>query len=354
MRAVQWNGAPADAAFAGYMDACVQCRGCETACPSAVPFGRLMATTREALVASPVHPPRWRRAAFGVLGHHRLLQAASSVGALAQRVGLVPRRLGLPQLPLHQKRLRPARTGPPDAWLFTGCVMDVWQRPVHAAALHVMEATGATVALAPPAAACCGALHEHAGLGPDARHLAARVVAAFPGEAPIVVDSAGCGAAMKAYGRWLDTREAHRFAARVVDIHEWLAPRMDSFPPPVRKVDGPVAIQDPCHLRHVQRAHAHVRTVLRPYAEIVELDDEGLCCGAGGAYSTFQPELATAIRERKIEAIARTGARVVASANPGCAMHLAAARVTVRHPVELVAEALGLSEDDDGGDDGGG
>jgi glycolate oxidase iron-sulfur subunit len=351
MRAVQWDRAPADEAFAGYMDACVQCRGCEAACPSAVPFGRLMATTREALVATPVHPPAWRRAAFKVLAHHRLLKTLSTIGGLGQRVGLVPRRLGLPRLPLHQERLHPARTGTPDAWLFTGCVMDAWQRPVHAAALRVMEATGATIALAPRAAACCGALHEHAGFGPDARHLAARVIAAFRGEAPIVVDSAGCGAAMKEYGAWLGTTDARRFAARVVDIHEWLAARMDELPPPVARIAGSVAVQDPCHLRHVQRAHLHVRTVLRPYADLVELDDEGLCCGAGGAYSAFQPALATAIRDRKVEAIARTGAQVVASANPGCALHLAAARVVVRHPVELVAEALGLSPDDDGGED---
>ena len=103
-------------------------------------------------------------------------------------------------------------------------------------------------------------------------------------------------------------------------------------------------VQDPCHLRHVQRAHEPVRTVLGHVADVVELDDEGLCCGAGGAYSALQPELAGAVRERKVAAIARaaarTGATVVASANPGCAMHLRAAGLDVRHPIDLVAEAL--------------
>jgi glycolate oxidase iron-sulfur subunit len=103
-------------------------------------------------------------------------------------------------------------------------------------------------------------------------------------------------------------------------------------------------VQDPCHLRHVQRAHQHTRTVLAVVAELVELDDEGLCCGAGGAYSVLQPELAGQVRERKLAAIerarARSGARVVASANPGCAMHLGAGGVDVRHPMDLVAEAL--------------
>ena len=106
-------------------------------------------------------------------------------------------------------------------------------------------------------------------------------------------------------------------------------------------------VQDPCHLRHVQRAHEPVRAVLGHVADVVELDDEGLCCGAGGAYSALQPALAGDVRDRKVAAIdraaARSGATVVASANPGCAMHLAAAGVTVRHPVDLVAEALDLS-----------
>ena len=101
-----------------------------------------------------------------------------------------------------------------------------------------------------------------------------------------------------------------------------------------------VAVQDPCHLRHVQRAHLAVRTVLSPFATLVELDDEGLCCGAGGAYAAAQPELAGAIRDRKVAAIARSGAPLVASANPGCALHLAAAGVDVVHPCTIVARAL--------------
>jgi glycolate oxidase iron-sulfur subunit len=80
--------------------------------------------------------------------------------------------------------------------------------------------------------------------------------------------------------------------------------------------------------------------VLSRYADLVELDDEGLCCGAGGAYSVLHPEWAGDIRARKLEAIARTGAPVVASANPGCSMFLAAAGLDVRHPVDLIREAI--------------
>jgi glycolate oxidase iron-sulfur subunit len=164
-------------------------------------------------------------------------------------------------------------------------------------------------------------------------------MAALPGGAPILVDSAGCGAMLKDYGHLLGTPEAEAFSARVRDVHEWLADHMPDVAVPA--AERPVvAIQDPCHLRHVQRAHAAVRTVLSPVATIAELDDDGLCCGAGGAYAAVQPALATAIRDRKLAAIARAGNPVVASANPGCALHLAAAGVDVVHPCTLLARAL--------------
>jgi glycolate oxidase iron-sulfur subunit len=86
--------------------------------------------------------------------------------------------------------------------------------------------------------------------------------------------------------------------------------------------------------------HEATRAVLRPFVDLVELDDEGLCCGAGGAFSALEPELAVAIRARKLAAVERSGAEVVAVANPGCAFHLAAAGIDVVHPVELVARAL--------------
>ncbi len=105
-------------------------------------------------------------------------------------------------------------------------------------------------------------------------------------------------------------------------------------------VPAAVAVHDPRHLRHVQRAHLAVRTVLRRYVPVVDLDDDGLCCGAGGAYSALQPELGAAIRDRKLQAIAQTGAPVVASANPGCTWFLAAAGVDIRHPLEIIDAAL--------------
>lgn len=354
MRSVEEGGAPIGSTFVDAMDACVQCRGCDAACPSGVQFGHLMEDTRAALYDdSSVQQdrPSWRRAIDFVgyrviLANHRVLIALSWLLLVGQRLRLVPRRFGLPALDVRTLRTKlDAPVGSPatecDAWLFTGCVMDAWQRPTHVAALRVLQASGAKVALPMRGGDCCGALHEHAGRRSEAQQLARKVMASMPGAAPIVVDSAGCGAALKHYGRLLATDAAVVFAARVVDFAEHVA-RVGV--PETQSTGQRVVIQDPCHLRHVQRSHMGVRTVLADAYELIETDDDGLCCGAGGAYSTLQPELAGQIRERKAAALRAAGAHepgtVVCSANPGCAMHLAAAGFTVKHPAELLADAL--------------
>jgi glycolate oxidase iron-sulfur subunit len=346
MRAVDSGTLDVDASFVDFIETCVQCRGCEPACPSGVQFGALMEGTRTALATAGRITPWWQRLGFRVLGHHRTLLVGSSALAVVQRLRLLPRRLGVPPLPVRRP---PAVTSTADAadaevWLFTGCVMDAWQRETHRSAAELVTLTGATFALPGATGACCGALHVHAGLHDDAVALARRVIGSMPGDAPILVDSAGCGAAMKDYGHLVGTADAQRFSERVLDIDQWLAVHLERLP----AGSGPrpiVIVQDPCHLRHVQRAHQSVRTLLAHVADVVELDDDGLCCGAGGAYSALQPELAGEIRERKVAAIdrarARTGATVIASANPGCSMHLASVLdCDVRHPVDIVAEVL--------------
>jgi glycolate oxidase iron-sulfur subunit len=173
----------------------------------------------------------------------------------------------------------------------------------------------------------------------------------MPGTNPIVVDSAGCGAALKDYGHLLGTPEAQTFSQRVLDIHEWLEPHMATIMQSrqIEFIDSSikpsVIVQDPCHLRHVQKTHTAVRSILSPVANLIELDDDGLCCGAGGAYSIVEPELAGQIRDRKVRHIrakSPTQKTLVASANPGCLMHLQAAGLFVKHPVDILAEALGL------------
>jgi glycolate oxidase iron-sulfur subunit len=344
MRAVQLRGAPIDDDFVNFMSTCVQCRGCEPACPSGVPYGRLIEGTRVELASTGKITPRWQRFAFSMLPRHRLLLAGSTALAIAQRVRLVPKRLGLGKLPV--RRGKAVRSTGTDAWLYTGCVMDAWLRDTHRSTAKVLDALGVTYSV-PGADGCCGALHAHAGLHDETAKLAEATMASMPGEAPILVNSAGCGAALKEYGHLLDTDEGRRFSERVFDVHEWITGRLDGLPKLQRRT-GSVIVQDPCHLRHVQRAHQPVRTVISLFAEVGALDDEGLCCGAGGAYSALEPELAGQVRDRKMQAIdraiERSGATTLASANPGCSMHLQQMLddrgITVRHPIDLLAEAL--------------
>lgn len=340
IRAVHIDDAPITPEFVSFMETCVQCRGCEPACPSGVPYGRLQEGVRETLAEQHRITPRWQRIGFAVLPRPRVLLAGSSLLAVAQRLHLVPKRAGLPKLPL--RRSKPLVATGADVWLFTGCVMDAWLRDTHHSTAKVLDHLDITYALPGRGGGCCGALHTHAGLTESARQLATDVMASMPGDAPIVVNSAGCGAALKEYGHLLGTPAAATFASRVRDVHEFVAEHIEKLDP-ARRI-GTVIIQDPCHLRHVQRSQQSVRTVLGTVADLVELDDDGLCCGAGGAYSALQPQLAADIRERKLASLARAGATadggVVASANPGCAMHLAAVGLTVRHPIDLLAEAL--------------
>ena len=342
MRVVDEGIAPLSDEIVESFDSCIQCRACETACPGDVPFGHLLEATKEFVETTQHRAPWWLKLGLRGLAHPKLLRLGSSSLAVAQRLRLVPsRRMGIPQrLPIRRRALQASGD---EVWLFTGCVMDAWQRDIHAATQEVIEATGTTVRPTGDAAPCCGALHTHAGLGDDARKLAARVISALDGDNAILVNSAGCGAALKDYGRLLDSDEARAFSARVFDIHEWLAAHIDELTATgaESQIGGRVAVADPCHLRHVQGSHLAVRRVLEPFVEeLVELDDEGMCCGAGGAYSLVHRQLALDVRARKTEAINRSGADLVVSANPGCSMHLAAAGLTVRHPIELIAEAL--------------
>jgi len=340
MREVQLNNAPLTDEVVESFESCVQCRGCEPACPSSVPYGHLMERARETLADEGRITPTWQRLAYKPLTHPRLLQLGSRALAVAQRARLVPSRFGLGALPLKQAPLEASGS---DVYLFTGCVMDAWQRDVHRAGQRVIEAAGFGVTPTNDLAPCCGALHTHAGLGSEARAMANQIIDALGTDRPVVVDSAGCGAAMKDYGHLIGSEQAKRFAANVFDIHEWLADHVDRLPT-AEALPYRVAIQDPCHLRHVQRVHEATRVVLSPLVEeLIELDDDGLCCGAGGAYSVMEPELASQIRDRKVQAIGRAEPDLVASANPGCSMHLAAVGVPTVHPMELVAEALGLS-----------
>lgn len=350
---VQSAGGRYDDDTADYLNSCIQCRGCEPACPSGVPYGRIIAGARQALRQQGLATRRRRveivlRVGLSLLSRPRALATVGRMVSVAQAARLVPQRWRLGPLPVRLGPRIGRSATQPEVWIFTGCVMDVWMRRTHRHTAALVRAAGFEFGVAP--GSCCGALHQHAGFGEEAERLARRVMAAMPGTTPIVVNSAGCGAALKEYGHLLGTPEAHAFAARVRDVHEWLEP----FMPQLMAGDGSgrtpddrpmVVLQDPCHLRHVQKSHRSVQTILESVTRVVTIDDDGLCCGAGGAFSLLEPELAQRVRQRKIGAIeeAAGGADVVvASANPGCSMFLAAAGLTVCHPLDILAEALEL------------
>lgn len=347
IRSIQYEGLHIDDQVSEILNTCVQCRGCEPACPSGVPYGRLIEAAKNELAAQHRSAPWWQRFGLRLLRHHRLLLIGTPILAVAQRLHLIPKRAGLSTLPMRLGPPVVATSLTPDVWLFTGCVMDAWQRSTHRSVAALIKAAGFSYGLPTQAGSCCGALHSHAGLAHEAQTLARSVMTSMPGASPIIVDSAGCGAALKDYGHLLGTPEAVAFSERVFDVHEWLEPHITSViathVPDGDKID--VVIQDPCHLRHVQKAHLAVRSILAPVAHLIELDDDGLCCGAGGAYSVVEPELAGQIRDRKVRNIlakSPTAKTLVASANPGCLMYLQGADLVVKHPVDILAEALGL------------
>jgi glycolate oxidase iron-sulfur subunit len=231
--------------------------------------------------------------------------------------------------------------------LFRGCVMQGLFGHVHAATVRTLAINGiATREI--PGQVCCGALAAHAGDGALARELAKVNVRAFDASAPglpIVTNSAGCGAALKAYGEWLagdDLAERGRaFAARVRDVTEVLAARGPRRAGPLRLR---VAYDAPCHLLHAQKVAAAPLALLHaiPEMELVPLEGSDRCCGSAGIYSLLQADLSREVLDVKLEAIAAAAPDVVATGNPGCLMQIGAGAllagldVEVRHPVELL------------------
>jgi glycolate oxidase iron-sulfur subunit len=354
--------------LAHHLDLCLGCRACETACPSGVPFGRLLEAARgqierrgprgrgrerltDLLLALLSHPGRLGAALGAVrlaerLGLRRLLRASGALGAfprLAAMEALLPERLPARPAPLAERI--PARGGRRGTvGLLLGCVQRVLFPGVNRETARLLSRAGYDV-LIPRGQGCCGALHLHAGRIDRARALASRLVAAFDGPLDFVVtDAAGCGAAMRESPHWLGA-PAEAFACRVRDVSELLA----EADLPLAPLPLTVAYHDPCHLAHGQRVRAQPRRLLArvPGVRLVELPDSDLCCGSAGVYNLLEPAMAGRLLDLKVARIAETGARVVATGNPGCVAQIARGcrerglPVEVLHPVELLGRALG-------------
>ena len=340
-----------DPYLAASLETCVQCRACEEVCPSLVEYGALIETARTELARR--QPPRGLRGiahavGFRLLARRGLLRLGVLGLAMAQMLHLdrvLPERLR----PAKRVRVRDVRRRyrtPPglgekgDAFVFRGCAMDAMFRDVHQAVADTLAGVGYRPRFE-PAPPCCGALQTHAGRPGEAQDLARTTIDAYAGTTgPIVVDSAGCGAAMKEYGHLLGTPQAQAFSERVVDLSEVLDPA--EVAAQARPVPLTLAYQAPCHLKNVQRLGGLPLELLRaiPQLEVLEPDDEQLCCGSGGIYSFEQPEFGDALLERKDASLQRTGADGVVSGNPGCAMQITRAGWRIHHPAELLARAL--------------
>ncbi|MDE3112872.1 MAG: 4Fe-4S dicluster domain-containing protein [Chloroflexota bacterium] len=357
----------AKASTVAHLEACLVCRACETACPSLVPFGRIMEGAREEIAQ--------RRAPSGIRGrvramlvdvvtHPDLLAALARVAALYDRVGLraiarrvLPRRLADMQSLLPTPEGAPYRPTPrddADVQLLAGCVMRATFGDTQRATVSALERGGRSVG-SPAGQECCGALHAHSGLGDRARELARRNVDAFgDGDAPIVVTAAGCGAHLRAYGHLLRgdaayAERARRFASRVRDASEVLAPAdaRRSLGRPLR-----VAYQDACHLAHGQGIRRQPRDLLRAIAgvELVPIADPERCCGSAGIYNLTHPDLAAELQRQKVAAILAARPDVVVSANPGCILQMqaglraAGSDVPVVHLMRAVGDPACLSK----------
>ena len=360
-----------------HLDLCLDCRSCETACPSGVEYGQLIEQFRlsdrrnqleqtgkgqnwfERIFLRDLFPHR--RKLELVLWPVRVLQMMK-LDWLIDKSGitrLLPMPLQrmqrmLPRLVRDQPKLPsvlPAQeTEKARVGLFLGCVADVMFRHVHWACARVLQNAGCEV-LVPNDQQCCGAMEYHTGQTESAIRRAIANVEAF-GRLPvdvILVNVAGCGAMMKEYVHLeqtadLDNAQAtqlKRFAGKVRDVTEYLAELDLAEPPgelPIR-----VVYQDACHLKHAQQVDQAPRELLRkiPGLELVEILEPNICCGAAGSYNLQQPEMSDELGNRKISHILAKNPDAIVSANAGCALQLMALlkqrgkQIPVFHPVEL-------------------
>jgi glycolate oxidase iron-sulfur subunit len=364
------------AGFVEQMWQCLDCRACEAACPSGVRYGQLVETARAQIrrAQAPDDSASSRtlrrillRSLFARLD---LMCLAATVLRVAQatRLDSLAGLFGFPRLAELAPQIRRAFFVPNGqcfeaeraqgiAFLHAGCIMSVAFGDVHRATVRSLRRAGLSVVV-PTGQGCCGAIALHAGEMEFARELAKRNVAAFErsGADVYVVNAAGCGSALKEYAELFKddaawAQRAAKFSNRVRDVTEVLDAM--ELGPARRALDATVTYQEACHLVHAQRVSGAPRRLLAriPGLRLVEMDESAICCGSAGIYNLTQPDMASRLQRRKVEAICRTGATIVATANPGCAIQVAAGlrranyRAQVRHVVELLDEAYRTNEE---------
>ncbi len=345
MTAVQDDVATVDAKFAEILDFCLGCRACEPICPGMVPYGSLLEGARAEIVVQQSSIGRRLRGLLTgrLIASTAALNAATVVLSVIQRLGLwraLPRRFrrsisGL--RPLKDRKAGPKGIEGGTVGLLTGCIQAQWFPGVNNAAVELLTLAGIAVGI-PTDQNCCGALAAHDGHADSAQKLARGNANAFVGYDRIVATAAGCSAHL----RDIDP-------SRAVDITVVVAEAIAAGQLPRLKPDrGPAVVQDPCHLRHAQRVVDEPREILRAAGyTVIELDDNGMCCGAAGLYTLLQPVASAQLGESKANLVRETGCTLVASANPGCEMQLRSQlgpEFRIAHPIELYLEALATAD----------
>lgn len=349
-----------DPSVTTHLDRCLGCRGCESACPSGVPYGHLLEAARETL-ASKQPLPATVRAVLGVFASPLLSTVALAGARLLRASGLarllshLPGRLGFAFAMLAASRRSVPRVSYHTEGsgargrvaILEGCVMKGLFADTNDATTRTLAVNGYAIRNA-EGQRCCGALHLHAGDADSARVLARTNIDAFEraGVDFVAVNASGCGAAMKEYGALLSQdpswrERAQACAAKVRDVSELLSA---AGPAPGGPLDLTVTYDAPCHLLHAQRVASPPLDVLRaiPGLTIVPLVDDDTCCGSAGIYNLVHPELSRAVLDPKLANIANTGATLVVTGNPGCLMQIGAgllrqrAHTGVVHPVDLL------------------
>lgn len=376
MRAIADGDLGVTREFADEMYYCLGCLACQTACPAGVKYAELFETARAEVertgVAQGAERDFWRWLTLDVLFMHpRLLRLAGWGLRLWQRTGLdlflrrhrffglLPRRLRElePQTPrmapaFSDALIEPVETPAQPRYrvgLLTGCVQDLAFSNINRDTADVLLANGCEV-VTPRAQFCCGSLHAHNGAVEAARELARRQIDAFDLDAldAIITNAGGCGSHLKSYGHLLHddplyAAKARRWDSKVRDIHEWLV-QIGIRPPEHDAGLAEVTYHESCHLCHGQKICTQPRQVLQaiPGLKLTELPESNWCCGSAGIYNITQPEQSAKLLERKLGHVRATGVKVVATANPGCHLQLAAglgAEGEVTQPVTLLARA---------------
>ncbi len=380
MLLVQQGELPVSAGFVDHIDKCLDCRSCETACPSGVNYGMLMEHARARIERDYQRP--WLARLARNLVYRRLLpyperiamaakllriyqrsglQAAARATGILKLFGVAERDFLLPSIDRqfffdHLGTTYPARgTRRARLAFFAGCVANVTFTALNEATIRVLTANGCEVVV-PGGQFCCGALPTHAGVRDVARGLARRNIAAFAAGDfdAVVTNAAGCGSMLKEYAH-LFTPDEPEYAAALAfgkstrDVTEFLAAH--GLSAPLQPIQARVTYQDSCHLLHGQKIREAPRRLLRaiPGVELVELPFADICCGSAGVYNVTQTKASLELLAEKMTFAESTGARIIATANPGCLLQLRAGAEIhhtgqeVLHVIELLDRAAAQS-----------